>query len=125
MRTAKSYSIVDHALLHGGYFQRLNHQALSLYLFLLVVGDREGKSYYSERAIGEILHFTGNNLTDARRQLIEEGLISWRSPYFWVKNLNPSFKQTPFNLSVKEQKFEDEQRLKLLLEQLEQQGVGK
>ena len=46
MRWAKSYSIVDHGLLHGGYFHRLSHEAPSLYLFLVVVGDRDGKSYY-------------------------------------------------------------------------------
>lgn len=90
MRWAKSYSIVDHSLFHGGYLHRLSHRALSLYLFLVVVGDKNGRSYYSERTIGDILRFHAKDFSDACRELSDVGLIEERAPYFWVRNLNPT-----------------------------------
>ena len=90
MRCARSYSIVDHALYHGGYLHRLSHEALALYLFLLVVGDREGKSFHGEATVIEILRLTVTELDAARTALLSEGLIAWRRPYWWVKSLSGS-----------------------------------
>jgi hypothetical protein len=87
MRRAKSYSIVDHALLHGGYLRRLSHESLILYLFLVVVGDREGRSFYREETIQEILRLTDRQLISARAQLTGEGLIEYRRPYWWVSTI--------------------------------------
>ncbi len=84
MRRAKSYSIIDHRLLHGGYFQRLSHQALALYLFLVVVGDGAGKSFYAIPTLQTILHFGEDDLQRSREALIEAGLITYRKPYWWV-----------------------------------------
>lgn len=114
MRRAKSYSIVDHEFLHGGYFHLLSHQALSLYLFLVIVGDRDGKSYYSEHTIADILRLDGNTFRGARRELIEAGLISFCSPYFWVKNIS---KTTEPYASHEPQN--DQNRLTELLRQLD------
>jgi len=88
MRWAKSYSIIDHQLLHGGYMQRLSQQAMSLYLFLVVVGDRAGRSFYSDASIMGILRLSEDRLEMARHMLIREGLIDYRSPYWWVKSLS-------------------------------------
>jgi hypothetical protein len=87
MRWAKSYSIVDHQLLHGGYLHRLSQAAMSLYLFLVVVGDRQGRSFYSEVSIMEILRLPEEAFTAARLQLLQEGLIDYRRPHWWVKTL--------------------------------------
>lgn len=87
MRWAKSYSIVDHELLHGGYLHRLTHEAMILYLFLVVVGDREGRSFYAHDTIMEILRLSKTQLAGARAQLIQEGLIEYRRPYWWVKTI--------------------------------------
>jgi len=91
MRKAKSYSIVDHQLLHGGYFHKLSHQALALYLFLLVVGDREGRSYYSERTITSILRLDRASFTKARSEIIRENLVRYSPPYFWVQNIGSQY----------------------------------
>jgi len=88
MRWAKSYSIVDHQLLHGGFFQNLAYQALALYLFLVVVGDAQGRSYYADRTIQGILRLSDSDLCLAREKLIVVGLIDYRRPYWWVKNLD-------------------------------------
>lgn len=89
MRRAKSYSIVDHELLHGKYLHELSHSALALYLFLVVVGDRDGKSYYSERAIAEILRFCDESFFEIIEELTQCHLITYRRPYFWVQELKP------------------------------------
>jgi hypothetical protein len=100
MRWAKSYSIVDHQLLHRGFFQKLSHQALALYLFLVVVGDAQGRSYYADRTIQGILRLSDSDLSVARDKLIEAGLINYRGPYWWVRNLgcaSPQDKQDKKN----------------------------
>jgi hypothetical protein len=88
MRWARSFSIVDHMLLHGGYLGRLSHAAMGLYLFLVVVGDREGRSFYSEVRVMEILRLAEETFTAARLELVEEGLIDYRRPYWWVRTLS-------------------------------------
>ena len=78
---------MDHALLHGGYLGRLSHAALALYLFLVVVGDREGRSFYSDALIGDILRLSGLALTDARCELLTAGLVRYQQPYWRVDSL--------------------------------------
>lgn len=87
MRWAKSYSIIDHNFLHLGYLHRLSHKSLILYLFLVIVGDKDGRSFYSERTIMEILRLGQKELYQARQELLKEDLIDYRSPYWWVKNI--------------------------------------
>lgn len=89
MRWATSYSIVDHRLLHGGYFQKLSHEALVLYLFLTVVGDKNGRSFYADPTIEGILNLSREALDLARGSLIHLSLIDYRQPYGWVKNIPP------------------------------------
>jgi hypothetical protein len=48
MRWAKSYSIIDHQIFHGGYLSRLSHESMVLFLLLVVAGDWQGRSFYSE-----------------------------------------------------------------------------
>jgi hypothetical protein len=87
MRQAKSYSIVDHQLLHARHLHRLSHQALALYLFFIVVGDREGRSFYSASSIVGILRFSAAEYAAARTALEQASLIELRRPYVFVKNL--------------------------------------
>ena len=87
MRWAKSYSIIDHELLHGGYLHRLRHESIILYLFLVVVGDRDGRSFYAETTVMDILRLGREELEAARSQLIKEGLIEYGRPYWWVRDI--------------------------------------
>ena len=59
-----------------------------LYLFLVVVGDRQGRSYYSARSVMEILHLRSQAFEHARKELISEGLIRYLRPYWEVKNIS-------------------------------------
>lgn len=87
MRWAKSYSIIDHQILHGGYLHRLSHDAMILYLFLVVAGDREGRSFYADTTIMETLRLNNTELNNARLELEVEGLIYYRRPYWFVRNI--------------------------------------
>jgi hypothetical protein len=87
MRQAKSYSIVDHELLHGGFIARLAHRSLALYLFLCVVGDKNGRSYYGDAAIMRILRLSSPELKTARSELVASRLIEYQRPYYRILNL--------------------------------------
>jgi len=87
MRWAKSYSIVDHQILHGGYLHRLSHEAMILYLFLVVVGDCEGRSFYADTTVMDILRLSSTELSSARIELQAEGLIYCRGPCYFVRNI--------------------------------------
>lgn len=102
MRTARSYSIVDHELYHGGYLHRLSHEAMGLYLFLAVVGDRDGRSFYGEASIREILRLSATAFTAARSALLDEGLIECRAHYWWVRSLTRPARSAPRAVSRRE-----------------------
>ena len=87
MRWAQSYSIIDHHLLHGGYLQRIRHESMIVYLFLVVVSDREGKSFYADTTISGIVRLTDQQLQAARSELLREALIDYRRPYWILKNI--------------------------------------
>ena len=61
---------------------------MALYLFLVVVGDRDGRSFYGEATLGEILRLGPPALAAARSALRSEGLIDFRRPYWWVRSLS-------------------------------------
>ncbi|MGR3218554.1 MAG: hypothetical protein ACUZ8H_01885 [Candidatus Anammoxibacter sp.] len=86
-RQARSYSIVDHELLHGGYLRYLSHKAMSLYLFLVVVGDVYGRSFYSSTSIGKILQMDRREVCDSTGELLKQGLIDYHSPYWRILTL--------------------------------------
>lgn len=87
MRRARSYAIIDHKIIHGGYLSRLSHEAMILYFFLVVVGNRDGRSFWADSSIVQILRITLTQLNTARQQLIKENLIRYKKPYWWVKNI--------------------------------------
>lgn len=98
-RQAKTYSIVDHYLLHGGYLSRLGHKSLVLYLFLVVVGDSAGKSYYSTTTVSKILRISVEEVSFARSELIREHLIEYRQPNWRVLTLTYTRKSEGTNIS--------------------------
>lgn len=88
MREASSYGIVDRKLLSDRYLNRMSHKGMALYLFLILAADREGRSFYGDRSIEEILKMSSSDLAEARTELVEAGLVDYRRPYFWVKTLS-------------------------------------
>jgi hypothetical protein len=59
-----------------------------LYLFLVTVGDANGLSYYGDKSIMKRLLMDQNLLQDARRNLIQNGMIAWQEPIYQVLSLD-------------------------------------
>jgi len=72
-----------------------------LYLFLVVVGDRGGRSFYADSTIMEILRLGRAEFSLARQQLTEEGLIDYQRPYWWVKNIQGGDSNAGWNKPLK------------------------
>ena len=46
-RIEGSFAFVEHRFLHDGFWSDLDRDSLVLYLFLVMVSDRHGLSYYA------------------------------------------------------------------------------
>jgi len=66
-----SFSFIEHRFLRDGFFQSLSQHDLSLYFFLILVGDRKGLSYYSYDKICMLLRITVDEYILARDALIQ------------------------------------------------------
>lgn len=86
----KQFSWVDHALVRKKYICGLSCESLALYLFLLTVGDAEGVSYYSDKAVNRYLTLDCTALGRVRLELCQSGLIAYSSPFYQVLSLNSS-----------------------------------
>jgi hypothetical protein len=79
-----SFSWVDHRLIRQERLRACDHRAWALYLFLVVVGDAQGLSYYSEASIGRQLKLDLLELAVAREQLVKAGLVAYQKPLYQV-----------------------------------------
>jgi hypothetical protein len=83
-RVPPSFSYVDHRLVRQGYLRRADVRAWALYLVLVTVGDESGLSYYSERALGDLLSLPCAEVAAARRRLEAAGVIAYEEPLYQV-----------------------------------------
>lgn len=85
----KSYSWVDHCLVHEGHLKKLSSEAAMMYLFLVTVGDRSGISYYSDRSVSERINL--KSVSAAGQELVDADLIAYARPLYQVLSLPKSF----------------------------------
>ena len=64
------------------------HQAAALYLFLVIVGDSKGLSYYSDVSLMRRLGMSAPMLDAARRELVGTGLVCFEKPLYQVLSLD-------------------------------------
>lgn len=91
------FSWIDHRLLRDGHLERLTRNEIALYLFLVLVGNRDGVSFYRlEKICNYLDHMQWSDFHDARDRLIFLGLIAFRpfsrhSPngFYQVLSLDP------------------------------------
>jgi len=81
----KYFSPVPHQLIRDGHLSRLQPSAVSLYLFLICVGDKNGVSYYSETAISQRVNL--DSVSQARQELINADLVDYDKPLYQVLSL--------------------------------------
>mgnify|MGYP006298347017 CR=1 FL=1 len=82
-----SFSFVPHRVLTGGFLAALAPEALLLYFFLVLAGDRHGLSFYSYDSICNLLHLSVERYVKARNELIQSDLIAFDGIIFQVLEL--------------------------------------
>ena len=88
-KVPKQFSWLDHRLVRDRFIDHCTHQAAALYLFLVIVADGEGLSYYSDSSIMKRLSMGETDLREARESLIGLQLIAYVKPLYQVLSLNP------------------------------------
>jgi hypothetical protein len=82
-----SFAFIDHRFLRHGFWENLSHHELLLYIFLVLVADRKGLSYYSYDKICTLLRISVDEYILARNALIESDLIAFDGSLFQVLSL--------------------------------------
>jgi hypothetical protein len=86
-RIAGGFSFIPHRFVTDGFLSSLNRQQLLLYLFLVLVSDRYGLSFYSYDSICSLLQMRIDEYIEARDSLIEKDLIDFDGTLFQVLEL--------------------------------------
>ena len=82
-----SFAFIEHRFLRNGFWETLSHHELLLYIFLILVSDRKGLSYYSYDNICTLLKISVDGYILARNALIEKDLIAFDGHLFQVLSL--------------------------------------
>lgn len=86
-RIQGGFAFVPHRFLNDGFIKRLGPGELLLYLFLILVSDSYGLSYYGNAAVCRFLNMTLCQLEHYRQILIDEDLIAFEAPLYQVLEL--------------------------------------
>jgi hypothetical protein len=82
-----SFAFIEHRFLRDGFFENLTPNELLLYLFLILVANKEGVSWYPYDKICAILKWISDEYLDARNGLICKNLIAFDGYVFQVLDL--------------------------------------
>ena len=103
-----SFAFIEHRFLRGGYFACLDRNEVLLYLFLVLVSDRNGLSYYSYDRICTILRIATDEYIEARNGLIRKDLIAFDGRVFQVLSLPDEPVGDPELLKTEEDMFQSD-----------------
>ena len=81
------FSFISHRFITDGFLASLDQKELLLYLFLILVSDRFGISFYSYDSICSLLQMRIDQYIKARDSLIEKDLIAFDGTFFQVLSL--------------------------------------
>lgn len=82
-----SFAFIEHRFLRHGFWTTLSHHELLLYFFLIIVGDRQGLSFYSYDKICSLLGVDLDSYIMARDLLIQKDLLAFDGTFFQVLSL--------------------------------------
>lgn len=86
-RISGGFSYIPHRFLTGGFLASLDQKEILLYLFLVLVADRYGLSYYSYDIICSLIQLTLDEYIEARDGLLKKDMISFDGKIFQVLDL--------------------------------------
>jgi len=89
-RIEGGFAFLPNRFLHEGFFASLSHAERSLYLFLVLAGDRSGISFYAYDQICDALELTPDEYVLVRNSLIDKDLIAFDGHRFQVLSLPPA-----------------------------------
>lgn len=81
------FAFLPNRFLRAGFFASLDHVQRSLYLFLVLAGDRNGVSFYAYDKICSALEITPDDYLAARNQLIDNDLLAFDGTRFQILSL--------------------------------------
>jgi len=84
-----SFAFLEHRFVRDGFWTSLSHQEVLLYVFLVLVADRNGLSYYGFDTICGLLQLSLDEYLLARNALIKPDLIAFDGHLFQVLSLPP------------------------------------
>lgn len=67
-----------------GIMKTLRTEEILLYVFLSIVSDRDGMSWYGDKRISELTGMTIVDIINARFVLEQKGFIAYKKPYYQV-----------------------------------------
>jgi hypothetical protein len=82
-----SFAFIEHRFLKDGFFAALSQHELLLYVFLVLVADRQGLSYYGFDKICTLLSISCDDYVAARNSLIEKDLLAFDGRLYQVLSL--------------------------------------
>lgn len=82
-----SFAFIPHRFLTDGFWEFLRRDELSLYLFLVLVSDKQGLSFYGDLSLSYYLRLDHHQLQAAREGLIDKDLLCFESPCYQLLEL--------------------------------------
>ena len=89
------FSFIPHRFVLDGFLATLDQKELLLYLFLVMVSNRNGVSFYSYDRICTLLELNLDQYIASRNSLIEKDLIAFDGTLFQVLSLPHKLPQQP------------------------------
>ena len=86
-RIPHSFTWIDRRFVKDGHILACSRDEILLYLFLTLVGDKFGISFYGDEAIRRLIHISQDGLVRVRDGLIEKGFIEYERPLYQVLEL--------------------------------------
>ncbi len=111
------FSFVPNRFVQAGFFAALRHDELQLYLLLVLVGNRQGMSFYHYDSLCSLLHVPIERYLAARNALIDKDLIAFDGTRFQVLELPRSPPPPPQPLrSAEELERDDDATVRAMIE---------
>lgn len=84
-----SFSWIDHRIILEGFILSMSQHEILLYFFLVLVGDKNGVSFYIYDKICRFLKISPDDYARARNRLIERNLVAYEQGRFQVLQVPP------------------------------------
>ena len=99
-RIRGGFSWIDRRFMRDSWIERLDRDEILVYLFLVLVADKQGLSYYSDARVCGTLKIPQADFERARNRLQDLELIAYERPLYQVLALDVPPQRAGNTLSV-------------------------